>query len=218
MALISSYPLLTPQLGDKILGSNLVDAAGNPVSNNPTCQFNLTDVKTLVDQNYVTQLESSSAVASQASSYNAPYSIQFGTPTGATTDNVQLLQGGGSNTAGDKIQFNKTGTYQITLTYSIGINQATSNIPCLIFRTLKDNSIQFGPTIVYNNGFTALAKPIPLIIPLTIQITKSCYYNFQMMRSNVGADDGGLVKNATPINASGVTEPSIATIKISKLI
>ena len=36
--------------------------------------------------------------------------------------------------------------------------------------------------------------------------------------SNVGADDGGLVKNATPINISGVTEPSIATIKISKLI
>ena len=46
MAQISSYPLLTPQLGDKLLGSNVVDSTGNPVLGNPTCQYNFTDVKT----------------------------------------------------------------------------------------------------------------------------------------------------------------------------
>ena len=220
MAQISSYPLLTPQLGDKLLGSNVVDSTGNPVLGNPTCQYNFTDVKTLIDQQYVSQLVSSSAVNSQASAINTPYSIQFGTPTGIVSDNVQLLQGGGSATAGDKIKFNKTGTYQITLTYSIGVTASNANVPYLIFRTLKDNSTQLGPSVVYNEKFTSVNKAISLIIPITIQITEDCYYNFQMMRSSAGggADDGGLVKNATPLNISGVTEPSIATIQISKLI
>jgi len=217
MAQISSYPILTPQLGDNILGSNNVDSAGTTVIGNPTCQYKFTDVKTLVDQQYVSQLESSNAVLSQASAVNQPYSIQFGTPTGTTTDNVQLLQGTGSATAGDKVQFNTLGTYQITLTYLVGVNQG-ANTPYLIFRTLKDSADQIGPTVVVNQAFPTINTPISLIIPITIQVTTSCYYNFQMMRSNIGANDGGLVKYATPLNVAGVTEPSIATIQISKLI
>ena len=89
MAQISSYPLLKPQLGDKILGSNLFDSSGSAVVGNPTCQYNFTDVKTLVDQQYISQLESSSAVASQASALNTAYNIRFGTPAGVATDNIQ---------------------------------------------------------------------------------------------------------------------------------
>ena len=218
MAQISSYPILTPQLGDNILGSNNVDSTGTAVIGNPTCQYKFTDVKTLIDQQYISQLESSSAVSSQASAYNSPYSIQFGTPTGTASNNVQLLQGGGTLTGGDTIQFNTTGTYQITLTYSVGVNGSVTNTPCLVFRTLKDGATQIGPTVIYNQKFEAMVAPVPLIIPITLQITEGCYYNFQMMRSNTGADDGGLVKNPNPLNVAGVTEPSIATIQISKLI
>ena len=39
MAQISSYPILDPQFGDKVLGSNTVDSAGNPVEGNPTVQY-----------------------------------------------------------------------------------------------------------------------------------------------------------------------------------
>ncbi len=220
MAQISSYPLLTPQLGDKVLGSNVFDSSGNAVLNNPTCQFNLSSIKTLVDQNYIEQLSSSSLVASQNSVLNQAYSIQFGTPTGTSTDNVQLLQGGGSVTAGDKIQFNTLGTYQITLTYSVGVNQSANNIPYLVFRTLQDGTTQVGETIIYNQKFEAINSPVPLIIPITVNITEAnTYYNFQIARN--GVDDGGLVKNANPINAGiipTVTAASIATIKISKLI
>ena len=148
---------------------------------------------------------------------NQPYSIQFGAETGAAVDNVQLLKTNGSDVAASKIKFNTAGTYQITLTYSVGVNQG-ANTPYLIFRTLKDGTTQEGPTVVVNEAFPTINTPIPLIIPVTIHVTEPCYYNFQMMRSNAGADDGGLVKNGTPINVSGVTEPSIATIKISKLI
>ena len=55
MAQISSYPSLTPQFGDKVLGSNTVDASGYPVSGNPTVQYTLTSVKTLVDQQFIHQ-------------------------------------------------------------------------------------------------------------------------------------------------------------------
>jgi len=220
MAIISTYPQLTPQLGDKILGSNLYDSSGNAVIGNPTCQFSFTSVKELIDQNYIEQFTSSSAVASQKSNLNSAYSIQFGTPTGTSANNVQLLQGGGSATAGDKIVFNALGTYQIILTYSVGVNQSANNIPYLIFRTLQDGTTQVGPTVVYNQKFENVNNPVPLIIPITVNITTAgTYYNFQMARN--GVDDGGLVKNSNPINASitpVVTAASIATIKISKLI
>ena len=220
MAQISSYPQLTPQLGDKVLGSNVYDSSGNLVVGNPTCQFSFTEVKQLIDQNYVEQFTSSSNVASQNSNQDAAYSVQFGTPTGTTASNVQLLQGGGSATAGDKVLFNALGTYQIILTYSVGVNQSATNVPYLVFRTLQNGTTQVGPTIVYNQKFEAVNNPIPLIIPITINVTKAgTYYNFQIARN--GVNDGGLVKNANPINAGitpSVTPVSIATIKISKLI
>ena len=58
MAIISSYPTITPKLADKILGSNNVDSYGDPVPGNPTVQYTMTSVKTLVDQAFVQQLYS----------------------------------------------------------------------------------------------------------------------------------------------------------------
>ena len=222
MAQISSYPSLTPQLGDKVLGSNSINASGVAVTGNPTAQFTLTSVKTLVDQDYVQQIESSSASAAQASTLNTTYSVRFGTPTGAVGDNVQLLQGTGSVTDGDKIQFNTAGTYQITLTYSVGVTQSAVNVPLIVFRTLQDGTTQVGPTVVFNEQLPAINKPIPLVIPITVQIiTAGTYYEFQMARS--GVNDGGLVDLSTQggINAAiapTYTPVSTASIKISKLI
>ena len=220
MAQISSYPVLTPQLGDKVLGSNLFDSSGNAVVGNPTCQYDFTGIKQLVDQSFISQLESSSAVASQNSALNTAYNIRFGTPANTATSHVQLLQGGGTVSAGDTVRFNTVGSYQITLTYSVGVNQSATNTPYLVFRTLQDGSTQVGPTVIYNQKFEAVNTPVPLIIPITVQITKaSTLYTFQMARS--GVNDGGLVKNAASIN-TGITPtpttPSIATIQISKLI
>jgi len=222
MAQISSYSSLTPQLGDKVLGSNVVDSSGNTVTGNPTCQFTLTSIKTLVDQDYVSQLESSSPSAAQASALNTAYSIRFGTPAGLASDNVQLLQGSGTATDGNKIQFNVIGTYQITLTYLVGVTQSAANVPLLVFRTLQDGTSQVGPTVVFNEQLPATNKPIPLIIPITVQITTAgTYYEFQMARS--GVNDGGLVNLSTQggINAGitpTFTAASSASIKISKLI
>ena len=220
MAQISSYPVITPQLGDKVLGSNLFDSSGNAVVGNPTCQYNFTSIKQLVDQSFISQLESSSAVASQNSALNTAYNRRFGTPANTTTSHVQLFQGGGTVSAGDTIRFNTIGSYQITLTYSVGVNQSSANIPYLVFRTLQDGTTQVGPTIIYNEKFETINNPIPLVIPITVQITKAqTLYTFQMARN--GVNDGGLVKNAGTISAGIIpapTAPSVATIQISKLI
>jgi hypothetical protein len=53
------------------------------------------------------------------------------------------------------------------------------------------------------------------VIPLTVNITEGCYYNFQFIRHSV--NDGGLVKNGAPINVTTIIEPQVANIKISKL-
>jgi len=61
MAIIYSYPTLTPQLGDKVLGSNIYDAQGMPVQGNPTVQYTFTAVKELVDQKYIETAQGSSS-------------------------------------------------------------------------------------------------------------------------------------------------------------
>ena len=220
MAIIYSYPTLTPQLGDKVLGSNIIDSAGTPVQGNPTVQYKFLDIKTLVDQQYVQQLESS-RTSNQLPAQNTAYNVQFGAPVGTLTDNVQLLQGtSGSVTIGDLIRFNKVGTYNIVLSYSVGVNNSSATIPYLVFRTLQDGATQVGPTIVYNDKFDAVNKPVPLIIPITVGITKELTtMNFQMACS--GSSGYGLVKNASPINAAitpTFSPAATATITISKLI
>ena len=214
MAIISSYPTSTPQLGDKVLGSNVLDASGAPVVGNPTVQYTLTSLKTLVDQNYVQQFYSFNDTNSQNPAVNTVYNIQFGAPTGAGAGNVQLLKTNALDYAADKIQFNTTGTYHIILEYTIGQRTATANQPFLLFRTLQDGTTQIGSTTVmkFQNNSTTESKS--LIIPITTQITKAnTYYNFQMYKDTV--NDGSLVQQ---LNGAGWAVSQTATITIYKLI
>ena len=223
MALISSYPLQTPQLGDQILGSNTIDSAGNAILGNPTVQYTLESVKSLVNQNYVHQVQSSSALTSQASALNTVYSIRFGQPEALdTSKNVQLLVGTGAASEGDKIIFNQLGTYQIILEYNVGVTQSAANIPLLVFRTLQDGTTQVGSTKVFNQQFTGTNRPLPLIIPITTQIiTAGTFFNFQIARS--GVNDGGLINLASQGGINGGITPTFtpaasASITISKLM
>ena len=162
MAIIYSYPTLTPQFGDQVLGSNIIDASGNPVTGNPTVQYTFTSIKTLVDQDYVQQLYSFNNTNSQTPPLNTAYNIQFGAPTGAGAGNVQLLKTNALDYAADKIQFNTTGTYHIILEYTIGQRTATANQPFLLFRTLQDGTTQIGSTTVmkFQNNSTTESKSL----------------------------------------------------------
>ena len=135
MAIISSYPILTPQLGDKLLGSNTVDSIGAPVEGNPTVQYTLSSVKTLVDQHYIEKLSASNASNFDPGNNNTGAIITFGAAQGTTVNDVMLDVAG-------KVTFNVTGSYNIQQIY-YG-QAAINNIPILNFKTVKNGITKKG--------------------------------------------------------------------------
>ena len=215
MAQISTYPVLTPQLGDKVLGSNVYDSAGNIVTGNPTCQFNFTDIKTLVDQQFTQQFTSSSndsgvagIPASQGpSSTNTVHQIIFG-QANSTSLNVTIGADG-------KVTWLKTGTYYVTQEYFLGGTQ--NNTLFTIFRTY-DGTNQVGPTTGEAYKVQESTDRTRVVITQMVNITAAqtgTYHVYQMVRDASGSNDGTLFQKQN--NNSWTTIPN-AQITISKLI
>jgi len=206
MAIIYSYPTLAPQLGDKVLGSNIVDSAGQPVLGNPTVQYTLNDIKLLVDQNFVQQLYSSSALTITPPQDNTGASIKFGASNiGTNINNVYYVA------ATNTFTF-KPGTYYIQLAYNTRGNGGTS--PKFVFITKDSAGVQIGPTTsnkIYRN---ATAERVPVNIDIMLNITDvSSSYQFWAAQEDVAS--GALVVDAF---ATGWTDVPSAGITISKLI
>ena len=216
MAVIYSYPTLTPQLGDKVLGSNIVDASGSPVTGNPTVQYTFTDIKTLVDQQFIEQFTSSSndslvagIPANQGpTATNTAHQIIFG-PANSTSTSVTIDAAG-------KVTWLKTGTYYVTQEYYLsGTN--TANVLYTLFRTY-DGTSQIGPTHaeIFNVDNTANTRRV--VINQMINITSdqvNSYHVYQMVRDANGANDGKLYQK---LNNNSWTSTPNAQITISKLI
>ena len=206
MAIIYSYPTLTPQMGDKVLGSNLVDASGNAVTGNPTVQYSFSEIKTLVDQQFIEQFSASSTAASQGpAATNTVHQIEFG-PANNTSTSVTLDVNG-------KVTWLKTGTYYITQEYYLGGTQ--NNVLFSLFRTF-DGTNQIGATHVETYRVQETNDLKRVVINQMVNITSpNTYYVFQMLRDSGGADDGTLYQKLN--NNSWTSTPS-AQITISKLI
>ena len=216
MAIIYSYPTLTPQLGDKVLGSNIVDASGAAVTGNPTVQYTFTDIKTLVDQQFIEQFTSSSndslvagIPANQGpTATNTAHQIIFG-PANSTSTSVTIDAAG-------KVTWLKTGTYYVTQEYYLsGTN--TANVLYTLFRTY-DGTSQIGPTHaeIFNVDNTANTRRV--VINQMINITSdqvNSYHVYQMVRDANGANDGKLYQK---LNNNSWTSTPNAQITISKLI
>lgn len=215
MAIIYSYPTLTPQFADKVLGSNLVDASGNAVSGNPTVQYSFTDIKALVDQNFIEQLTSSSndsgvagIPASQGpSATNTVHQIIFG-PANAASSNVKIDAAG-------KVTWLKEGTYYVTQEYLLA---GTANDENQTMFRIFDGSAQIGPTHLerYKIQFTNERKRV--VIHSMVNITAdqiNSYYVFQMIRDSNGSNSGTLTQQ---LNNNSWTSTPNAQITISKLI
>jgi len=215
MAIIYSYPTLTPQLGDKILGSNIVDASGSPVPGNPTVQYNLTDIKTLVDQKFIQQFTSSSNDTSSGSlpgsqgptNTNAPYQIIFG-PADSTSTSVKIDAAG-------KVTWLKEGTYYITQEYLIS---GTANDENQTMFRIYDGTNQVGPTHLERYKVALSTERRRVVINTMVNITSdqvNSYYVFQMVRDSNGANSGTLTQQ---LNNNSWTSTPGAQITISKLI
>ena len=207
MAVIYSYPTLTPQLGDKVLGSNIVDASGAAVTGNPTVQYTFTDIKTLVDQQFIEQFSASSTAASQGpAATNTVHQIEFG-PANNTSTSVTIDVNG-------KVTWLKTGTYYVTQEYYLGGTQ--NNILLSLFRTY-DGSAQVGATHVENYRVQETADRTRVVIKQMVNITDTevnGYHVYQMVRDSGGANDGTLYKITN--NNTWTATPS-AQLTISKL-
>ena len=216
MAIISSYPVSTPQLVDQVLGSNTFDATGTAVIGNPTVQYTFTSIKTLVDQQFIQQLVATSdsnatapLIASQGPIVtNNIYTILFGAAQTPTPNNVKIDAQG-------KVTFTTTGTYYIKQEYYIGATIA--NKPLLLFRTFKDNATQIGDTILHDVTSAATNDRLRVTIENIVNITTGgTFYEFQMVRDAGGANSGTLFKVLN--NTAGFTDTPNASLTISKLI
>jgi hypothetical protein len=207
MAQISTYPLLTPQFGDSVLGSNVVDTTGSPVIGNPTVQYTFSTIKTLVDQQYVQQFSQGSTAVSQGpGGTNTAHQIEFGALNNSSP-NAQLAVNG-------IVTFVTTGTYQVELVYYLG-NIPDANTVVALFRTLQGTD-QLGATTLEqftSNSNTARKR---VAITYTVNITDiNTTHTYQMFRDANGANQGLLVQTA--VN-NGTSPIASAQITISKLI
>ena len=207
MAIISSYPVSIPQLADKILGTNAVDAYGAPIPNNPTVQYTLTSIKNIVDQHYSQKISTSKDVGITPTYDNVGVPIIFGAVDIVTAD-VSYTAATGT------ITFNTTGSYSIEQIYYA---QATSgNNVQLNFKTLQGGATQVGPTTAtsfLSNASTARHRiDITSYIDIDIEGT---YYNFWVQNPSTGAP-GSLQPQTIP-GAWGTDVPS-AQLIITKLV
>ena len=136
MAQISSYPILDPQLADKVLGSNTVDSVGAPVIGNPTVQYTFSSIKSLVDQNFFQQLQTETIASIPLT--QAGDVIIFGAAD-ITGTHVSYTAATGKTT------FNSKGSYYIEQEYLVSGTAGGQLFP--VFKTEQDGLSQVGPTV-----------------------------------------------------------------------
>ena len=205
MAQISSYPLLTPQLGDSVLGSNIVDTTGTPVPGNPTVQYSLNSIKKVVDQTYIQALSAANETTFQPDNSNAGNIITFGAAQNTTADSVMIDIAG-------KLTFNTIGSYIIQQIYYA---QGNTGDITLNFKTVKNGATQEGPTATTRFANPGSNDRRPVYIQSYVNITvEGTYYNFWIQNplSSAIGSLAPLVVNGT----FGTIVPS-AQLTITKL-
>jgi len=208
MAQISTYPLLLPQLGDSLLGSNVVDSAGAPVTGNPTVQYSISSVKDVVAQNFAQQLYSASALEIALPQNNTGANIKFSaTDVNNGTNNVYYTA------ATNSFTFTTLGTYYIEQEYNTA--GAGGRSPYFAFITKKDG-VQVGSTTVNKVWRQVTSDRLGVVISRMIKVnTPNEVYQFWGITGAAGANENGTLIVNTLINFANV--PS-AAVTISKLI
>jgi hypothetical protein len=205
MAQISSYPILDPQLADKVLGSNTVDSVGAPVIGNPTVQYTFSSIKSLVDQNFFQQLQTETIASIPLT--QAGDVIIFGAAD-IVGNHVTYTASTG------KITFLTKGSYYIEQEYLVSGTAGGQLFP--VFKTMQDGLSQVGPTVAerwYQNASLDRKRiSITNIVNITVAST---YYKFRGLWDAQGAQP---TLQPQLINNNWATEVPSASLKIYKLI
>jgi len=205
MAQISSYPILDPQLADKVLGSNTVDSTGAPVIGNPTVQYTFSSIKALVDQNFFQQLQTETIASIPLT--QAGDVIIFGAADIPGT-HVSYTAATGI------VTFNSKGSYYIEQEYLVSGTAGGQLFP--VFKTMQDGLSQVGPTVAerwYQNASSDRKRiSISSIVNITVAST---YYKFRGLWDSQGAQP--TLQHQLITNDWATLVPS-ASLKIYKLI
>ena len=205
MAQISSYPILDPQLADKVLGSNTVDSVGAPVIGNPTVQYTFSSIKSLVDQNFFQQLQTETIASIPLT--QAGDVIIFGAAD-IPGSHVSYTAATGT------VTFNSKGSYYIEQEYLVSGTAGGQLFP--VFKTEQDGTAQVGPTVAerwYQNASSDKKRiSITSIVNITVAST---YYKFRGLWDSQGAQP---TLEAQLINGDWATQVPSASLKIYKLI
>jgi len=205
MAQISSYPILDPQLADKVLGSNTVDSTGAPVIGNPTVQYTFSSIKALVDQNFFQQLQTETIASIPLT--QAGDVIIFGAADIPGT-HVSYTAATGI------VTFNTKGSYYIEQEYLVSGTAGGQLFP--VFKTMQDGLSQVGPTVAerwYQNASSDKKRiSISNIVNITVAST---YYKFRGLWDSQGAQP---TLEHQLITGNWATPVPSASLKIYKLI
>ena len=205
MAQISSYPILDPQLADKVLGSNTVDSTGAPVIGNPTVQYTFSSIKALVDQNFFQQLQTETIASIPLT--QAGDVIIFGAADIPGT-HVSYTAATGI------VTFNSKGSYYIEQEYLVKGTAGGQLFP--VFKTMQDGLSQVGPTVAerwYQNASSDKKRiSISNIVNITVAST---YYKFRGLWDSQGAQP---TLEHQLITGNWATPVPSASLKIYKLI
>jgi hypothetical protein len=204
MAQISSYPILEAQFGDKVLGSNTVDSAGNPVEGNPTVQYTFSSVKTLVDQNFIQQLETQNT--SSIPLLQSGDALIFGN-TDITSSHATYTASTG------KVTFLTKGTYYVEQQYCVSGASNSQILP--VFKTIENGSNQTGSTIIEKYSPSDSTDRKIISISNIIDVTSGTYYIFYGLWDSQGAQP---TLKPQSITNNWANEVPSAYLKISKLI
>jgi hypothetical protein len=205
MAQISSYPILDPQLADKVLGSNTVDSTGAPVIGNPTVQYTFSSIKALVDQNFFQQLQTETIASIPLT--QAGDVIIFGAADIPGT-HVSYTAATG------KITFNSKGSYYIEQEYLVKGTPPGNIFP--VFKTMQDGLSQVGPTVAERWAPVASTDRKRISISNIVNITvASTYYKFRGLWDSQGAQP---TLESQLITNNWATQVPSASLKIYKLI
>lgn len=205
MAQISSYPILDPQLADKVLGSNTVDSTGAPVIGNPTVQYTFSSIKALVDQNFFQQLQTETIASIPLT--QAGDVIIFGAADIPGT-HVSYTAATGI------VTFNSKGSYYIEQEYLVKGTAGGQLFP--VFKTEQDDTAQVGPTVAERWAPVASTDRKRISISNIVNITvASTYYKFRGLWDSQGAQP---TLEHQLITGNWATPVPSASLKIYKLI
>ena len=205
MAQISSYPILDPQLADKVLGSNTVDSTGAPVIGNPTVQYTFSSIKALVDQNFFQQLQTETIASIPLT--QAGDVIIFGAADIPGT-HVSYTAATGI------VTFNTKGSYYIEQEYLVKGTAGGQLFP--VFKTEQDDTAQVGPTVAERWYQNASSDGKRISISNIVNITvASTYYKFRGLWDSQGAQP---TLEHQLITGNWATPVPSASLKIYKLI